>query len=213
MRLGPGAFGRAAVPSGASTGEHEAVELRDGDPDRLARQGRAARRSQNVNSEIASALARHRRRTISARSTRAADRASTERRTRARLGANAILGCSLAAAKAAAARCGQPALPLARRRRQRATSAGAAAERRQRRGARQQSPRSPGVHARPRSALRPSREALRIGAEVFHALKARRCTSAVCDRRRRRGRLRARSRVDARRRSRRSSSGRSSRAP
>ena len=43
--LDDGAFGRAAVPSGASTGEHEALELRDGEPDRVRRQGRPARRS------------------------------------------------------------------------------------------------------------------------------------------------------------------------
>ena len=48
VELEDGVVGRAAVPSGASTGEHEAVELRDGDADALRRQGRAARPWTNV---------------------------------------------------------------------------------------------------------------------------------------------------------------------
>ena len=67
VRLASGAFGRAAVPSGASTGEHEAVELRDGDPAVVPRQGRPRRRS----------------RTSTARS-RGASRASTRPTRRAR---------------------------------------------------------------------------------------------------------------------------------
>ena len=94
--LDSGAFGRAAVPSGASTGEHEAVELRDGD-DRLARQGRPTAVA-NVNGEIADALAG-----VDAGDQRALDALLVEldgTPDKSRLGANAILGCSLAAAKA-----------------------------------------------------------------------------------------------------------------
>src|SRR5438552_16815121 len=56
VRLDNGAFGRAAVPSGASTGEHEAVELRDGDKTRYAGQG-VLKAVHNVNEVIAPALA------------------------------------------------------------------------------------------------------------------------------------------------------------
>ena len=63
-----GAAGRAAVPSGASTGEFEAVELRDGG-ERLGRQGRHARRSANVNGELAEAVRGARRRRPGRRST------------------------------------------------------------------------------------------------------------------------------------------------
>src|SRR5215467_7106208 len=55
VRLTDGSFGRAAVPSGASTGEHEAVELRDGDPKRYGGKG-VLRAVANVNGEIARAL-------------------------------------------------------------------------------------------------------------------------------------------------------------
>jgi enolase len=105
MRLESGAFGRAAVPSGASTGEHEAVELRDGDPAAFLGKG-VTRAVANVNGELADAL----------RGVDAADQPALDRRlidldgtpTKSRLGANAILGCSLAAAKAAAADAGLP---------------------------------------------------------------------------------------------------------
>ena len=66
--LASGAPGRAAVPSGASTGEHEAVELRDGG-DRYGGKG-VPTRSAYVNGEIADALARPRRASTSGRSTR-----------------------------------------------------------------------------------------------------------------------------------------------
>src|SRR5436190_15940019 len=56
VSLGDGSVGRAAVPSGASTGEHEAVELRDGDPQRYSGKG-VLKAVENVNNQIAKALA------------------------------------------------------------------------------------------------------------------------------------------------------------
>ena len=53
VQLASGAHGRAAVPSGASTGEHEALELRDGDKDRYRRQGRAKARARTSSSASA----------------------------------------------------------------------------------------------------------------------------------------------------------------
>jgi enolase len=102
--LRSGASGRAAVPSGASTGEFEAVELRDGG-DAFAGKG-VTRAVQNVNGEIGEAV----------RGVDAADQAELDRLltdldgtpNKARLGANAILGASLAAARAAAAEAGLP---------------------------------------------------------------------------------------------------------
>jgi enolase len=97
--LESGAFGRAAVPSGASTGEHEAVELRDGDP--VAYLGKGVTKAvANVNGEIASALVG-----LDAADQRQLDTALIEldgTANKGRLGANAILGCSLATAKALA---------------------------------------------------------------------------------------------------------------
>jgi enolase len=103
--LDSGAFGRAAVPSGASTGEHEAVELRDGDPAAYLGKG-VSKAVANVNGEIAAALAG-----VDADDQRALDGLLLEldgTRSKGRLGANALLGCSLAAAKAAAADAGLP---------------------------------------------------------------------------------------------------------
>ncbi len=100
VTLESGAFGRAAVPSGASTGEHEAVELRDGDAVRYLGKGVLAAVA-NVNGEIAAAVAG-----LDAEDQRELDRVLVEldgTPTKSRLGANAILGCSLAVAKAAAA--------------------------------------------------------------------------------------------------------------
>jgi len=100
VALESGALGRAAVPSGASTGEHEAVELRDGDSTVYLGRGVLAAVA-NVNAEIADALAG-----LDASDQRALDTTLIEldgTPTKSRLGANAILGCSLAAAKAAAA--------------------------------------------------------------------------------------------------------------
>jgi enolase len=91
--------GRAIVPSGASTGVHEAVELRDGDPKRYGGKG-VSRAVQNVTGEIAKRLG-----DIDLRDQRALDEALIEldgTPNKSRLGANAILGVSLAAAHAAA---------------------------------------------------------------------------------------------------------------
>jgi enolase len=103
--LASGAFGRAAVPSGASTGEHEAVELRDGDPTAYLGKG-VSTAVGHVNGEIADAVLGR-----DAADQRGLDEALVEldgTTTKSRLGANAILGCSLAVAKAAAADAGQP---------------------------------------------------------------------------------------------------------
>ncbi len=102
--LESGAFGRAAVPSGASTGAHEAVELRDGG-ERWLGKG-VSRAVAHVNGELAGLL-----RGFSAEEQRELDAAMVEldgTPTKSRLGANAILGCSLAAAKAAADHAGVP---------------------------------------------------------------------------------------------------------
>jgi len=167
VRLASGAMGRAAVPSGASTGEHEAVELRDGDASAYLGKGVLSAVA-NVNGEIGAALVGE-----DADGQRALDRLLVEldgTPNKSRLGANAVLGCSLAAAKAAAADAG---LPLYR------WLGGEAART------------LPvplmnvvngGAHAQNRLDLQefmvvpagaPSfSEALRIGAEVFHHLKA-----------------------------------------
>ncbi len=105
VRLASGAFGRAAIPSGASTGTHEAVELRDGDKQRYSGKG-VLRAVQAVNGEIFDAIS----------GVEASQQAKLDRMMReldstpnkGRLGANAILGVSLAAAKAAAAEAGLP---------------------------------------------------------------------------------------------------------
>jgi enolase 1/2/3 len=102
VRLDSGALGRAAVPSGASTGVHEAVELRDGGPE-YGGKG-VTRAVANVEGEIAAAV----------RGRDAADQEGLDRllvqldgtENKGRLGANAILGVSLATVKAAAAEAG-----------------------------------------------------------------------------------------------------------
>jgi enolase len=102
--LESGALGRAAVPSGASTGVHEAVELRDGEQ---AWGGKGVHRAvENVSDEIAARV-----RGLDARDQAGLDAALVEldgTQNKGRLGANAILGVSLAAAKAAAAEDGAP---------------------------------------------------------------------------------------------------------
>ncbi|MFM9139828.1 MAG: phosphopyruvate hydratase, partial [Solirubrobacterales bacterium] len=104
VTLDSGAFGRAAVPSGASTGEFEATELRDGGE---AFGGKGVTRAvEAVNGEIAAALAG-----MDAADQRALDQAMIDldgTPNKSRLGANAILGVSLAAAHAAAADAGRP---------------------------------------------------------------------------------------------------------
>jgi enolase len=104
VTLTSGIMGRAAVPSGASTGEFEAVELRDGD-DAFGGKG-VARAVANVNGELASAVAGR-----DAHDQPGLDRTMIEldgTPNKARLGANAILGVSLATARAAAGDAGLP---------------------------------------------------------------------------------------------------------
>ncbi|MCM8736652.1 phosphopyruvate hydratase [Azospirillum sp. A1-3] len=105
VALDSGAFGRAAVPSGASTGAHEAVELRDGDKSRFGGKG-VLKAVESVNGEIYDALAG-----LDADDQRAIDLAMIDldgTENKSRLGANAILGVSLAVARAAAEDAGLP---------------------------------------------------------------------------------------------------------
>jgi len=105
VRLESGALGRAAVPSGASTGEHEAIELRDGDMARYLGKG-VLKAVAHVNGEIAKAVA----------GMDAADQRTLDRRmieadatpNKSKFGANAILAVSMAAARATAAALGLP---------------------------------------------------------------------------------------------------------
>jgi enolase len=104
--LEDGSFGRAAVPSGASTGAHEAVELRDGDAARYLGKG-VLKAVEAVNTEIRDLLVGH----FDAEDQRDIDHsiiALDDTANKARLGANAILGTSLAVAKAAANARGLP---------------------------------------------------------------------------------------------------------
>ena len=99
VALACGAFGRAAVPSGASTGEHEALELRDGDKSRYKGKG-VTKAVENINKIIAPALLGE-----DASNQRLIDKKMLDldgTPTKSKLGANAILGVSLAVAKAAA---------------------------------------------------------------------------------------------------------------
>jgi len=99
VHLESGAFGRAAVPSGASTGENEALELRDGDKKRYLGKG-VLKAVENVNDVIAPELLG-----LSALDQRGIDKKMLEldgTKTKSKLGANAILGVSLAVARAAA---------------------------------------------------------------------------------------------------------------
>ncbi|WP_029688636.1 phosphopyruvate hydratase [Thermoanaerobacter sp. A7A] len=105
VELDSGAVGRAAVPSGASTGAFEAVELRDGDKSRYLGKG-VLKAVQNVNDIIAPELIG-----MEAQDQVAIDKAMIEldgTPNKSKLGANAILGVSLAVAKAAAEECGLP---------------------------------------------------------------------------------------------------------
>ena len=105
VRLQGGAFGRAAVPSGASTGTHEALELRDGDKKRFGGKG-VLQAVENVNGPLAKHLAG-----MDALDQPAVDRAMIEldgTENKDRYGANAILGISLAVARAAAQTAGRP---------------------------------------------------------------------------------------------------------
>ena len=105
VTLDSGATGRAAVPSGASTGEHEALELRDGDTDRYFGKG-VQRAVRNIEETIAPAL-----RGVSASDQIGLDRTMLElddTPNKGRLGANAILAVSMATARAAAEDAGMP---------------------------------------------------------------------------------------------------------
>ena len=104
VTLEGGAFGRAAVPSGASTGEREALELRDGDTTRYG--GKGVRKAVgNVNREIAKAILN---RDVDQRGLDQAMLALDGTSTKSHLGANAMLGVSMAAARAEAAARGVP---------------------------------------------------------------------------------------------------------
>jgi enolase len=166
VTLEEGSFGRAAVPSGASTGVHEAVELRDGDPDRYGGKG-VEKAVDAVNTEIFDALSG-----LDAEDQTRLDemmRRLDGTPNKARLGANAILGVSLAAAKAAAEAAGMPLYRYVG-----GTSARVLP-------VPQMNILNGGVHAdnaidfqefmiMPVGA-EDFREALRMGAEIFHALK------------------------------------------
>ena len=105
VRCEDGSFGRAMVPSGASTGEHEALELRDGDGARYMGKG-VLGAVRNVRDEIAPAVLG-----LDAADQELIDRTMTGldgTETKSRLGANSILGVSLACARAAAASAGEP---------------------------------------------------------------------------------------------------------
>jgi len=105
VKLEGGAFGRAAVPSGASTGAHEAVELRDGDQKRYSGKG-VTKAVQNVNEKIAAAVVN-----LDAMDQSVVDRTMLEldgTPNKSRLGANAILGVSLAVARAVSQAVGLP---------------------------------------------------------------------------------------------------------
>jgi enolase len=105
VTLESGAFGRAAVPSGASTGAHEAVELRDGDPARYGGKG-VLKAVEAVNGEILDTLSGFDADDQVALDALLIDLDGTENKSR--LGANATLGVSLACAKAAADELDQP---------------------------------------------------------------------------------------------------------
>ena len=105
VQLAGGAMGRAAVPSGASTGEHEAVELRDGDAKRYLGKG-VQKAVSNIRSAVAPALAG-----MDAADQRALDQRMIEldgTENKGKLGANAILAVSMAASRATAAAKGVP---------------------------------------------------------------------------------------------------------
>jgi enolase len=105
VELEGGALGSAKVPSGASTGSREAIELRDGDPKRYLGKG-VLRAVANVNTEIRTALVGREAEDLEAIDARMIELDGTENKSR--LGANAILAVSLATAKAVACDAGKP---------------------------------------------------------------------------------------------------------
>ncbi len=140
--LDDGTISSASVPSGASTGENEAIELRDGDKDRYLGKG-VLKAVANVNTIIGPALiGRHATEQV------AIDRLMIEldgTANKSKLGANAILGVSMAVARAAADLLRAAALPLSRRHR-RPPHSGTGNEYHQRRSPRRQQRRHPGIH-------------------------------------------------------------------
>jgi enolase len=167
-----GAFGRAAVPSGASTGEREALELRDGDQARYRGKG-VLTAVGHINREIAGAITG---RDLDQRSLDGALVALDGTPTKSRLGANALLGVSMAAARAGAAAAGRPLYEHL------ALMSGAPADRPYVLPVPMMNILNGGAHADSSVDLQefmvvplgmPSfSEALRAGAEVFHALRA-----------------------------------------
>ena len=144
VTLSDGTTGDAMVPSGASTGVNEAIELRDGDKKRFGGKG-VLKAVEHVNTEIARAL-----KGFDASDQRGIDLALIAldgTPNKGKLGANAILGVSLACARAAATALGVPALPLSGRR-GRARSAGADVQHPERRQTRAELHGHPGVHGR-----------------------------------------------------------------
>ncbi len=145
VMLASGAQGRAAVPSGASTGTREAVELRDGDPKRYGGKG-VLKAVEHINTVLRKALLGRDARDQEGLDQVMIDLDGTE--TKGRLGANALLAISLANAHAAAAFEKLPLFKLCRPG-PRAGHAGAHDEHHQRRRACQQQPGYPGVHDPP----------------------------------------------------------------
>ena len=198
VTLEGGAFGRAAVPSGASTGQREALELRDGDKKRYLGKG-VTKAVAHVNGEIATALVGTRRR--SARGRRGDDRARRHRRTRA---GSAPTRCSASRWRWRARRRPRPACrsiahlaTLHGAHGRRHGAAGADDEHPQRRRARRQQRRLPGVHgdAARRAVVR--RGAARRRRDLPRAARHPEEEGAL-DRRRRRRRLRAEPDVEPR---------------
>ena len=150
--LDNGIMGRAAVPSGASTGEHEAIELRDGDKSRYGGKG-VLKAVKNVEDEIAPALHGHVITDQLGIDARMLELDGTPNK--ANLGANAMLAVSLACARAGARAEQDAALSLPRRPAG-AGDARADDEHHQRRRARDEHRGLPGVHDRPRWAPRAS---------------------------------------------------------
>ena len=146
VTLADGTTARAGVPSGASTGSREAVELRDGDKSRYGGKG-VLTAVGNVNGEIADALVGK-----SFADPAAVDQAMRDldgTPNKGRLGANGIIGVSIATYRAYAASAGVPLWTVADPGRGDPVPAGAAFQRRQRRCARPEQPGLPGIHDRP----------------------------------------------------------------
>ncbi len=184
--LDDGSTGRAAVPSGASTGAFEAIELRDGDQNRY--QGKGVEKAvlaviEQIGPELVGYDATEQRLIDQAMF----DLDATDNK--GSLGANAILGVSLAVAHAASEASDLPPLPLPGRP-QRAPAAGADDEHPERRLARRLQRGHPGVHDRPDRRGSPSPRPSRWGAEVYHTLKKVLKNKGPVHRPRRRGRLR-----------------------